>query len=70
MSLWTARIFKPADSPSESFRFTLDLVNGVRDKSTEEVPLCSMGDVLSDFDRNAFLRMRNDLRAEIARSKV
>ena len=26
MSLWTARMFKPVDSPSESFRVTLDLV--------------------------------------------
>ena len=69
MSLWTARMFKPVDTPIESFKVTLDLVNGVQGDDTD-APLCSMGDVLKDFDRKAFLRMRNELRAEIASSKV
>ena len=75
MSLWTARLFKPADSPSESFRVTLDLVNGGAPlpegvQGDTEAPLCSMADVLSAFDRKAFLHMRNELRAQIAHSKM
>ena len=69
MSLWTARMFKPVDTPMESFKATLDLVNGVQGDDTD-APLRSMGDVLKDFDRKAFLRMRNELRAEIASSRV
>ena len=69
MSLWTARMFKPKDTPAESLKATLDLVNGVQGDDTG-APIRSMGDVLKDFDRKAFLRIRNELRAEIATSKV
>ena len=69
MSLWTARMFKFKDTPAESLKATLDLVNGVQGDDTG-APLRSMGDVLKDFDRKAFLRMRNELRAEITSSKV
>ena len=72
MSLWMARLFKPADSPSESFRVTLDLVKGGAPllEGDTQTPLCSMADVLSAFDRKAFLHMRNELRAQIAHSEM
>ena len=71
MSLWTARMFKPVVSPSESFRVTLDLVkDGGHLEGGREALFYSMGDVLSAFDRKAFLRMRNELRAKIADMKL
>lgn len=68
MSLWTARMFKAVDSPSESFRLTLDVVND--GGPLREAPFYSMGEVLSAFDKKAFLHMRNELRAQIADSKM
>ena len=69
VSLWAARMFPPADSLSESFRVTLELVScGGGGAGRQEAAAAkgerrySMADVLSDFDRGEFLRMRNDMR--------
>ena len=65
VSLWTARMFSPADSLSESFRITLELVRGGgggRHVAAKVERRYSMADVLSDFDKSEFLRMRNDMR--------